>query len=225
MDREQEKRIAAQAAAELVENGMDIGLGTGSTVRCLIEILGDRCRAGLRIRAVPTSRRTQRLASDLGIPVSDLFECPRLKLTIDGADEIDLQLQLIKGGGGALLREKIVASASERFIVIADAGKRVPVLGAFPLPVEVIPFALPVVANRLLDLGAEVTIRQDGEVPFTTVEGNRLLDCRFVRIEDPRSLALRLSQIPGIVEHGLFVDMTDTAFIGSGDDVTRLAAG
>ncbi len=223
-DREHEKKLAAAASLEHIESGMTIGLGTGSTAEYLIPLLGRRIGRGLKVRAVPTSRRTAELAQECGIPLNTLQECPRLDLTVDGADEVDGRLQLIKGGGGALLREKIVASASRRMIVIVDASKLVRMLGAFPLPVEVVPFGWPVVKRRLEEIGAQASLRrsQPGEA-FVSDEGNNILDCRFQSIPDPPRLASKIGPIAGVVEHGLFIDRCDLALVGRGDQVEKLA--
>jgi ribose 5-phosphate isomerase A len=166
--------------------------------------------------------RTKELAASLGISLTTLDECQQIDVAIDGADEFDPKLQLTKGGGGALLREKIIASASRQFVVIADSSKQVPVLGAFPLPVEVIPFAEALVAKKIAALGAQVNVRQtpDGK-PFITDEGHHILDCRFGRIPDPPTLARKLSDTPGVVEHGLFINMADVVLMGKGDEVVE----
>ncbi|TNC48016.1 ribose-5-phosphate isomerase RpiA [Rubellimicrobium rubrum] len=219
------KRASALRAAEFVEPGMRVGLGTGSTAAFLVQRLGERLRSeGLRIRGVPTSARTADLAQAEGIEVTTLEEVGWLDITIDGADEVDGRLDLIKGGGGALLREKIVATASERVVIIADAGKRVGTLGAFPLPVEVIPFGLGATRRLVEDLlaGADVGARQvelrlrDGR-PFVTDEGNHILDLRLERIGNARQLSLGLNQIPGVVENGLFLGIADTLVVGRPD--------
>ncbi|WP_371036619.1 ribose-5-phosphate isomerase RpiA [Rhodosalinus sp. FB01] len=219
------KFAAARRAAELVEDGMRVGLGTGSTAAWLVRCLGDAMREdGLRIRGVPTSTRTAELARQAGIPVIGLDEARWLDITIDGADEFDGDLNLIKGGGGALLHEKVVATASDRMVVIADIGKEVETLGAFPLPVEVIPFAWQttraLVEETLISmdvLGRDVSLRMDGEAAFVTDEGNYILDLHLKRIGEPRQLAMVLNQIPGVVENGLFIDICDTVVIGFGD--------
>ncbi|WP_371054775.1 MULTISPECIES: ribose-5-phosphate isomerase RpiA [unclassified Rhodosalinus] len=219
------KFAAARRAAELVEDGMRVGLGTGSTAAWLVRCLGDAMREdGLRIRGVPTSTRTAELARQAGIPVIGLDEARWLDITIDGADEFDGDLNLIKGGGGALLHEKVVATASDRMVVIADIGKEVETLGAFPLPVEVIPFAWQttraLVEETLISmdvLGRDVSLRMDGEAAFVTDEGNHILDLHLKRIGEPRQLAMVLNQIPGVVENGLFIDICDTVVIGFGD--------
>ena len=201
----------------LVEAGMTVGLGTGSTAAHAIRLLGRLVREGLAVRGVPTSEASASLALAEGIPLVDLNEIERVHLAIDGADEVDRQKRCIKGGGGALLREKIVASAADRLVIIVDSGKAVDRLGAFPLPVEVVPFAREPVRRRMLALGASVEARAGETGPFITDEGNRILDCRFGEIADAAALAARLDAIPGIVEHGLFIDMADDVIVGSGD--------
>jgi len=222
---DQAKRAAARAAAGFVEPGMRVGLGTGSTAAFLVRRLGERVREeGLAIRAVPTSEATARLAREEGIEVVDLGDVGWLDLTIDGADEVDGELSLIKGGGGALLREKIVACASDRMVVIADGAKAVGTLGAFPLPVEVIPFGWEATKRLIEELlagvdvgGREAVLRMRGDAPFATDEGNRILDLRLQRIGDARNLSLLLNQIPGVVENGLFLDICDTLVLGQSD--------
>jgi ribose 5-phosphate isomerase A len=204
---------------------MRVGLGTGSTaawmVRCLAEVVR---QDGLKIRAVPTSTRTAALARELGIEVVSLDEAKWLDLTIDGADEFDADLNLIKGGGGALLQEKIVATASDQMIVIADAGKEVGALGAFPLPVEVIPFGWQTTKSLIEEmlvsidvLGRGTSLRMNGDRPFVTDEGNHILDLHLGRIGNARQLAMVLNQVPGVVENGLFIDICDVVVVGYGD--------
>ena len=224
------KFVAARRAADLVEDGMRVGLGTGSTAAWLVRCLGEAVRDdGLKIRGVPTSTRTAALARDVGIEVISLDEARWLDITIDGADEFDADLNLIKGGGGALLQEKIVATASDRMVVIADAGKEVETLGAFPLPVEVIPFGWQttraLVEETLVGmdvLGRDITLRMNGDAPFVTDEGNHILDLHLRRIGNPRQLALVLNQLPGVVENGLFLDICDTVVVGHGDGRVEL---
>lgn len=219
------KFAAARRAAQFVEGGMRVGLGTGSTAAWLVRTLGERVREeGLAFRGVPTSARTAQLAREVGIDVVSLDEARWLDLTIDGADEVDGSLNLIKGGGGALLQEKIVATASDRVVVIADAAKRVETLGAFPLPVEVVPFgwqttkALVEEALIGLDvLGRTTTLRMNGDMPYVTDEGHHILDLHLNRIGAPRQLSLVLNQIPGVVENGLFLDICDVLVTGMGD--------
>lgn len=219
------KFVAAKRAVDYVEDGMRVGLGTGSTAAWMVRCLGELVRDdGLKIKGVPTSTRTAALARDVGIEVISLDEAKWLDLTIDGADEFDGDLNLIKGGGGALLQEKIVATASDQMIVIADVGKEVETLGAFPLPVEVIPFGWQttraLVEEMLISmdvLGRDVTLRMNGDRPFITDEGNHILDLHLGRIGNPRQLAMVLNQVPGVVENGLFIDICDIVIVGYGD--------
>jgi ribose 5-phosphate isomerase A len=222
MANEKEKDAAARASVRLVHDGDVVGLGTGSTAAYVVKCLGERVQAGLKIVGIPTSVRTQELAMSLGIPLTTLDECQQIDVAIDGADEFDPQLQLIKGGGGALLREKIIASAARQFVVITDSTKQVPMLGAFPLPVEVIPFAEALVAKKIAAMGAQVSLRQCEGKSFITDEGHHILDCRFGKIPDPRALARKLSDTPGVVEHGLFIDMASMVLLGKGDEVVEL---
>ena len=223
MAHEQEKEAAARASLKFVKNGQVVGLGTGSTATYFIRLLAEQVKKGLRIRGIPTSIRSQELALSLDIPLTTLDECQEIAVTVDGADEVDPQLRLIKGGGGAMLREKIVASATKQLVIVADSSKQVPVLGGFPVPVEVIPFAQVLVAKRITALGAEVRPRAgaDGK-PFVTDERNHILDCRFGPIRDPEALARRLSDMPGIVEHGLFVGMASVALFARGSEIVEL---
>jgi ribose 5-phosphate isomerase A len=219
------KFVAAKRAVSFVENGMKVGLGTGSTAAWMVRCLGERVREeGLKIVGVPTSTRTAELARQVGIQVTSLDEAKWLDVTIDGADEFDQQLALIKGGGAALLQEKIVATASDLMIVIADAAKEVQQLGAFPLPIEIIPFgwqtSKALVEEMLVSmdvLARDVTLRMNGERPLMTDESNYILDLHLKRIGNPRQLALVLNQIPGVVENGLFIDICDIVVIGHGD--------
>ncbi len=220
-----EKELAAQRAIDLVEDGMILGLGSGSTANIAIRLLGERVRAtGLRVRGVPTSFLTAALGAEAGLELVELNEVTHVDLTIDGADEIAPGLALIKGGGGALLREKIVASASKGMVIIADSTKLVPVLGAFPLPVETIPFARTLVEHRLLGLGLNPRLRMARDGAFLTDQRNEIFDCHAGVIRDPEALASVLSAIPGIVEHGLFLGMAQRAFVGVGDEVRELRA-
>jgi ribose 5-phosphate isomerase A len=219
------KFVAAKKATDFVEDGMRVGLGTGSTAAWLVRCLGEMVREdGLRIKGVPTSTRTAELAREVGIEVISLDEAKWLDVTIDGADEFDGDLNLIKGGGGALLQEKIVATASDQMVVIADIGKEVETLGAFPLPVEVIPFGWQTTQALIEEtlvgmdvLGRNSTLRMNGESPFVTDEGNHILDLHLKRIGDARQLALVLNQMPGVVENGLFIDICDAVIVGYGD--------
>jgi ribose 5-phosphate isomerase A len=226
MNLDAQKRAAAARAVEFVRPGMRLGLGTGSTARPFVELLAERVRAGLDVIAVPTSEATRSDAERLGVPLTSLDETPELDLTVDGADEIGPDLSLIKGGGGALLREKIVASASARMIVIADETKWVAALGRFPLPVEVVPFGL--AATRLAIEAAAAAAGCAGPVQlrrgsdghaFVTDGGHWILDAAFARISDPKSLADRLDGIAGVVEHGLFIALAQTAVIAGANGV------
>jgi len=223
MSNEAEKQAAAQASVRFVKEGDIVGLGTGSTASIAVRLLGERVRSGLKIRGIPTSVETQQLATELGIPLLTLDEVQHIDVTIDGADEVDPKLQLIKGGGGALLREKIIASASRKMIVVADSSKQVPMLGKFPLPVEVIRFAQALVAARIAALGASVALRKraDGS-PYITDEGHHILDCRFGQIPDPAALGRELDCMPGLVEHGLFIGLASVALIARGGEVLEL---
>jgi ribose 5-phosphate isomerase A len=206
-----------------VKDGQVVGLGTGSTAAYFIKLLGEQVKNGLRVRGIPTSVRSKELAESLGIPLTTLDECQEIDVTVDGADEVDPKLRLIKGGGGALLREKIVASATRQQVIVADASKRVQHLGKFPLPVEVIKFAQALVAKRIAALGADVQLRSgpDGR-PYLTDENNHILDCRFGEIRDPVGLARELSDMPGVVEHGLFIGMASIALFAHGKEIVEL---
>jgi ribose 5-phosphate isomerase A len=229
------KRLAAEAALAYVEDGMRLGLGSGSTMAHFVRLLRERVAGGLNVVGVPTSKATAALASaephgvrDAKVPLTTLDETPELDLDVDGADEIGPKLSLIKGGGGALLREKIVAAASKRMIVIAEAAKRVETLGAFPLPIEVVAFGrnstkrLIERAAAELGLGVTVSERKRGGGPYETDCGNRLLDASFGRIPDPEALANRLANLPGVVEHGLFLGFADLALVASPEGVSKI---
>jgi ribose 5-phosphate isomerase A len=223
MGPEQEQQLAADASLAYVSDGQIVGLGSGSTASRAIRALGEKVRAGLNIRGIPTSRRSHEMALELGIPLTTLDEVQQIDVTIDGADEFDPQLNLIKGGGGAFLREKVVASATRRLVIVTDSSKQVPVLGTFPLPVEVIRFAQALVAKRIADLGAVATLRRDSQGnPYVTDEGHHILDCRFGRIQDPPALARTLSDMPGVVEHGLFIGMATLVIMAKGTDVIEV---
>ncbi len=226
MANDQEKEAAARACLRFVKDGQVVGLGTGSTAAYFIQLLGEQVKNGLRIRGIPSSDRSREQAADLGIPLTTLDECQEIDVTVDGADEVDPQLRLIKGGGGALLREKIVASASRQLVIVADATKRVPVLGKFPLTVEVIKFAQALVKKKIEALGAKIELRRtkDGE-PFLTDENNHILDCRFGQIPDADYLARQLSDMPGVVEHGLFIGMASVVLVANGSEVVELRRG
>jgi ribose 5-phosphate isomerase A len=223
MDSNLEKQAVARASLRFIEDGQVVGLGSGSTATYFIQFLGERVKAGLKIRGVPTSVRTQQLAEKCGIPLITLDEVESIDVDVDGADEFDPQLCLTKGGGGALLREKIIASVSRKFVVLADSSKQVPVLGKFPLPVEVIHFAETLLARRITQLGAKVHVRKtlDG-TSFKTDEGHHILDCHFGQIPDPPALARTLSDMPGVVEHGLFINMASVVLLAKGDMVGEI---
>lgn len=209
------KLHAAQRAMELVEPGMTLGLGSGTTATLWIKLLGEQVRDhALNIRAIASSEDSERLGRSYGIPFVSFEQCHTLDLTIDGADEIAPNLALIKGGGGKLLREKIVASASKRFVIVADESKQVEKLGRFPLPVEVIRMAAPLVGDSLRAMGFTPTIRvnRDGS-HYITDEGNLILDCSGLLIEDPHAIAAKLDSTVGVVEHGLFLNMANLALI------------
>lgn len=228
MDARKLKIEAARMALDHVEDGMRLGIGTGSTAEEFVRLLAERVRDGLKVTGVPTSERTAALCGELGVPLATLEETPRLDLTIDGADEIDGGLDLIKGGGGALLREKIVAAASARMVVIADSSKLVETLGAFPLPVEVNRFGL--AATRIaienavdkLGLTASIALREKDGSPFETDGGHLILDASFGLIPDTRALSEALHAIPGVVEHGLFLGLATTAVIADAQGVKTI---
>jgi ribose 5-phosphate isomerase A len=216
------KRQAAERSMAYVKDGMHIGLGTGSTAKHVLELLGQRVRDGLRIIGVPSSHEAAELARQAGIPLATFAEVSVLDLAIDGADEVGPQLALIKGGGGALLHEKIVASAAKEFIVVAGEGKVVTTLGRFPLPVEVIQFAAPLVEPRLAAMGGHPVLRRKHDVPFLTDEGNWIYDCHFGSIPEPERTAAELRGIIGVVEHGLFLNMATRAIVVDSQGVSIL---
>jgi ribose 5-phosphate isomerase A len=220
------KRQAAARALEEVRDGMKLGLGTGSTAKHFVELLGERVRGGLNVVGVPTSETTREDALRCGVTLTTLDEIDRLDLTVDGADEVDPALNLIKGGGGALLREKIVASASDRMIVIADESKWVAALGRFPLPVEVVPFGLAVTQRAMADafakcgLSGQMVLRKGkGGHFFVTDGGHWIVDAHLTRIQDAPRLAGLLSAIPGVVEHGLFIALASTAVLAGAQGI------
>lgn len=223
------KRAAAARAVELVEEGMTLGLGTGSTAEWFVRLLAERVReTGLKVTGVATSTATETLARDRGLTVVALEEAGPIDLTVDGADEADLRLNLVKGGGGALLREKIVAAASARMVVIAQAAKQVKRLGAFPLPVEVVRFGWPLTRAAVEDVlgranvgGREIVLRETGSGPLVTEEGHHILDLHLKWIEDPSALALALNALPGVVDHGLFLGMAERVIFGRADGTTE----
>jgi ribose 5-phosphate isomerase A len=211
MDR---KKLAGEKAVQYVKDGMLVGLGTGSTVFWTIKRLGELVKNGLEIHGVPTSKNTEKLAKEVGIPLTTMADVNELDLTIDGADEVSHDLDLIKGGGGALLREKMVASISRRLIIVVDDSKCVPIFGKFPLPVEVVPFGVEITSKQLSVLGCIPILRTENNVPFITDNGNYIQDCHFSSIPEPHELNRILNMIPGVVENGLFVNMVDTVVVG-----------
>jgi ribose 5-phosphate isomerase A len=217
-----DKRIAAEAAVAEVQPGMLIGLGTGSTAAFAIEALGRRFREGLDIEAVATSLASERQARDLGIVVRDFTDVSAVDLTIDGADEIDEELRAIKGAGGAMLREKVVAAASTRMVVIADGSKRVGAIGGRAVPVEIVPFAAAFVAQALEPLFASVTLRKTEAAPYATDNGNHILDCMNARQPLWPQIEMAIQAIPGVCGHGLFLHQVDAAYIADGGVVSRL---
>jgi ribose 5-phosphate isomerase A len=223
MANEHEKEAAARASLRFVKDGQVVGLGTGSTAAYFIQLLGEQVKKGLRVRGIPSSVRSGEQAASLGIPLTTLDECQQIDVTVDGADEVDPQMRLIKGGGGALLREKIVASATKQYVIITDATKRVPVLGKFPLPVEVIKFAQALITKRIEALGAKVILRKNADgTPYLTDENNYILDCHFGQIRGADGLANKLSDMPGVVEHGLFIGMASVVLVANGSEVTEM---
>jgi len=214
---ERAKQAAAERAVEYVEEGMTVGLGTGSTAAYAIRRIAERVRAGLNIKAVATSQRSTELAEALGMAVHDLSTVSEIDLTIDGADEVDADFCLIKGGGAALLREKIVATISRKVLTVVDSSKVKEVLGEFPLPVEVVRFGWPITKRQVEALGCTSTRREREGQAVVTDEGHYLLDCHFGPIAQPRDLAFTLNNIPGVVENGLFVDLTDHLIVGYED--------
>lgn len=219
------KSVAGRKAAELVQDGMCLGLGTGSTVHFVLLALAERIRQeGLRVRGVATSLDTEKKAREWGIPLMELGDVELLDLAIDGADEIDPQFRMIKGGGGALLREKVVASLARRVVIVVGENKCVERLGStFALPVEVVPFALPIVARRIAKLGCDPVERRSATASYRTDNGNAILDCRFSGgIANPEELDVRLRAIPGVVETGLFLGLAHTRIVGLGDGTVQV---
>lgn len=222
----QAKENAALAALDFVENGMTLGLGSGSTAEIFIEKLGERIAGGLKVQGIPTSSGTAACAKENGVPLVDVDRVSGIQLTIDGADEVDPLFNLIKGGGACLLREKIIAHASDRMVVIADGSKMVKTLGAFPLPIEVDPFGMALTAEQiyvaLKESGCEdgqTVLRQkkDGSGPLITDGGHYILDCKCGVIPNPSETAHLLDQLPGVMEHGLFIDLADVIIVGESD--------
>ena len=217
------KKAAADQAVEFIQSGMTVGLGTGSTAYWAIHRIAERMKEeGLRIKAVSSSKQSEELAIQLGIPMIPFSEVKSIDITIDGADEVDPDTNLIKGGGGALLREKIIASNSSRFVVIVDESKLVTTLGQFPLPIEIVPFAAELTIRRLEQLGCRPVIRMADQAMFITDNGNWIIDCHFDVISNPRQLGEQIKTIPGVVEHGLFVKMANTIVVGHADGTTTV---
>ncbi|SFM14713.1 ribose-5-phosphate isomerase RpiA [Halanaerobium salsuginis] len=208
------KRLTGEKATEYIKSDMIIGLGTGSTAYYAIKKVGELVKTGLKIKAVPTSKETAQLAAEAGIELVELAEVDKLDLTIDGADEVDQNFNLIKGGGGALLREKIVASATEKLIIVVDESKLVDYLGDFDLPVEVTKFSWQYTKRMIEKLGCTAKLRQANQNKYITDNDNYILDCDFGKIKDPAGLALKLNQLPGVVENGIFAGMTDLVIVG-----------
>ncbi|REE89033.1 ribose-5-phosphate isomerase [Paenibacillus taihuensis] len=215
------KRAASEKAAQYVRDGMVVGLGTGSTAYWAIQKLGEMTKNGLQIKAVATSNQSEALAKELQIPLIAFTDIDGIDVTIDGADEVDDEWNLIKGGGGALLREKIIASASKELIVVADEGKKVEQLGKFHLPVEIVQFGYELTLRKLASYGCIPHLRMSGEKRFITDNGNFIVDCEFGRIEQPSELHVALNMIPGVVENGLFIHLATKVIVGFGDGSVR----
>ncbi|MDG5472242.1 ribose-5-phosphate isomerase RpiA [Jeotgalibacillus sp. ET6] len=209
------KQNAGEKAASFVQDGMIVGLGSGSTMYWMIKKLGEMVHNGLTIQGIPTSLQTEKWAKEFGVPLTSFAQNPVIDLAIDGADEIDPEFRLIKGGGGSLVREKVVAAAAEKCIIAADESKVVSVLGTFPLPVEVVPFGFEATALQLRKLGCYPKVRKKGNERVSTDNGNFILDCSFTRIEDPVSLHHKIKLLTGVVDTGLFLNMADAVIIGN----------
>lgn len=222
MNNDELKKLVAKEAVTQINDGMTIGLGTGSTMQYVLEYLGDQVKKGLNISGIPTSENTAKLAKQLDIPLTSFKEVRKLDLAIDGADEVDANFNLIKGGGGALLREKIIADSAKSFVVVIDKTKLVEQLGAFLLPVEIIPFGWEVTAQKIESLGGVSTLRELHNQPYITDNENYILDCDFGFIDDSKSLEKALNSIVGIVDSGLFINMTDKVLIGDEHSVKTL---
>ncbi|WP_281975381.1 ribose 5-phosphate isomerase A [Halobacillus litoralis] len=216
------KKAAGEKVVEYIEDGMTLGLGSGSTVYWALKKLSEKVKQGLNIRGIPSSKRTERWAEELGIPLTHYHDVQELDLAIDGADEIDANLHLIKGGGGSLVREKIVNASARQVIIIADSTKRVTQLGKTPLPIEVLPFGWEVTAKRISDLGGKIQLRKKNNQPFISDNGNYILDCQFEGIPEPAVLHKQLIQLVGVVETGLFIDLTDRVILGMDNQVQYL---
>lgn len=217
------KRLPAEKAVSYLNDGMTVGLGTGSTTFWAIQKIGERVKQGLKIKAVSSSDRSETLARELGIPLISFDDVRQIDITIDGADEVDEKLNLIKGGGGALLREKILVYNSKKFLVIVDESKLVKQLGKFPLPVEIIPFATNLTLEHLKKLGCEPSIRTDKDHTYKTDNGNLIADCQFNHIPDPLAMELKIKSIPGVVDTGLFMnELVSSVFVGCKDGTVKI---
>lgn len=215
------KRIAAERAVEYISDDMVVGLGTGSTAYWAIQKIGIKVKNGLKIRAVATSVHSENLAKELGIHLIPFSEIDEIDITIDGADEVDNEFQLIKGGGGALLREKIVAAASKKLIIVVDESKLVITLGEFPLPIEIVKFGYELTIRKLSKLGCKVMLRMNDDIAYETDNGNYIVDCTFGSIENPLELHNIINLIPGVVDNGLFVNMTRNVIVGYKDGTIK----
>ncbi|WP_077325281.1 ribose-5-phosphate isomerase RpiA [Virgibacillus siamensis] len=219
-----DKQLAAETATQYIKNGMTVGLGSGSTVDWMLQKLGVFVKDGLDIKGIPTSVKTESLAKKYGIPLTDFSKTTTVDIAIDGADEIDDQLNLLKGGGGSLVREKIVDAMAKKLIIIADQSKMVHQLGSFPLPVEVVPFGWEVTKKHIAEYGAVPKLRKDENRIFVSDNGNYILDCDFERIEDPKGLHEKLKSLTGVVETGLFIGMTNEAIVGRNGTIEIIKA-
>lgn len=217
-----DKRLAAETAVSYIKSGMTVGLGSGSTVDWMLKKVGERVKAGLDIKGIPTSLKTERQAKELGIPLVDFFGVNQIDLAIDGADEIDDQLNLLKGGGGSLVREKIVDARASELIIIADQSKIVSQLGSFSLPVEIVPFGFEATARNIAEFGGVPTLREKDNRVFVSDNGNYILDCKFDNIRNPSSLHEKLKLLVGVVETGLFVGMTDKVIVAQNGKIETL---
>lgn len=204
-----DKKLAAEESVAYIKDGMIVGLGSGSTVNLMLQKLGQRVGEGLDIKGIPSSKKTERLATELGIPLTDFSSVDRIDIAIDGADEVDSGLNLLKGGGGSLVREKVVDLTADKLVIVIDASKMVAELGDFPLPVEVVPFGWQVTAQNISDLGAVTSLRKKGRNVFVSDNGNYVLDCKFDKITEPKKLHEAIKQMVGVVETGLFLEMAD----------------
>lgn len=215
----EEKMAVSLKAVDLIKSGDIVGLGSGTTMAFVIQELGNRWKNGLNFTAVPSSLKTEALARSFGIPMIEIGQTSHIDITLDGADEFTEQLYLIKGGGGALFREKIIASLSQRNVILTDSSKKVDLLGKFKVPVEVSPYAIELVKNRLVKMNGFPTLRLNSSLPFTTDNGNYIIDVDFGLIDNPENLASQLDGVVGIIEHGLFINLTDEILMANGDQI------